>query len=111
MKGLSDGSVPAENLPLIFAMELAKFYKCTVTTLMRFHPKSKAFWHVRFCTWHGKGLLLLSESKNRREVGNKLTKRGYYKPNTASCQFCCSRCENIICYKFPKNIQPTSCIE
>ena len=58
-----------------------------MTVLMRFRPKSKAVWHVEFCIWHGKGLLLLSGSKNRGEVRNKLTKRGYYKPNTESVNF------------------------
>ena len=113
LKGLSDGSVPVENLPLIFATELVKFYKCTTTTLMRFHPKSKAFWHVGFHTWHRKGLLLLSGSKNRGEVRNKLTKRGYYNPQSASVNFIVPDVKTLFAMddKFPKQIQPTSCIE
>ena len=113
VKGLSDGTVPAENLPLIFVTELVKFYKCTTTTLMRFHTKSKAFWCVGFHIWHGKGLLLLSGSKNRGEVRNKLTKRGYYKPDRSSINFVVSDVKTLFAMddKFPKEIQPTSCIE
>ena len=61
---LSAGEMENENLPLILVMEVAKYLRCT-TTLMRFHKNSKAFWRVGYRTWHGRGLLLMSGSKNR----------------------------------------------
>ena len=93
-------------------MELTKFHNCPTTTLMRFHPKSKAFWCVGYCTWHGKGLLLLSGSKNRGEVRNKLTKRGYYNPDTSSVNLVVPDVKTLFNTNdtFPKNIDPTSCI-
>ena len=81
---LSNGTLEIENIPLLLCLERAKLCKCTMTTLMRFHPKSKAFWRVVYRTWHGKGLLLMSGSKNRGQVQNKITKLGYYKPDMAS---------------------------
>ena len=113
IQSLSDRIIPCENLPLIFAMELAKFHNCSTTTLMRFHPKSKAFWHVGYHTWHGKGVLLLSGSKNRGEVRNKLTKRGYYNPNTSSVNLVVPDVKTLFNTNdtFPKNIDPTSCIK
>ena len=68
-------------------MKVAKYLRCTMTTLMRFHVKSKAFWRVGYRTWHGKGLLLMSASKNRGEVRNNETLKGYYKPSIASFNF------------------------
>ena len=67
---LSDGTLEVENIPFILCLERAKLCKCTTNTLMRFHPKSKAFWCVAYRTWHGKGLLLMSGSKNRGQVRN-----------------------------------------
>ena len=80
---------------------------------MRFHPKSKAFWHVGFHTWHGKELLLPSGSKNRGQVRNKLTKRGYYKPDRSSVNFVVPDVKTLFATddQFPKDIQPTPCIE
>ena len=60
---LSNGTLEVENIPLLLCLERAKLYKCTTTTLMRFHPKSKVFWRVAYRTWHGKGLLLMLGSK------------------------------------------------
>ena len=54
---------------------------------MRFHPKLKAFWRVAQRTWHGKGLLLMSGSKNQGQVCNRIKKLGYYKPDVASVNF------------------------
>ena len=65
---LLNGTLEIENIPLLLCLERAKLCKCTMTTLMRFHPKSKAFWRVAYRTWHGKGLLLMSGSKNRGQV-------------------------------------------
>ena len=65
---LSTGEMENENLPSILVMEVAKYLRCTTTTLMRFQQKSKAFWRVGYRTWHGKWLLLMSGSKNRGEV-------------------------------------------
>ena len=70
---LSTGEMENEHLPLILVMEVAKYLRCTTTTLMRFHDKSKAFWRVGYRKWHGKGLLLMSGSKNRGEVRNNET--------------------------------------
>ena len=77
---LSTGEMENEHLPIILVMEVAKYLRCT-TTLMRFHDKSKAFWRVGYRTWHGKGLLLMSGSKNRGEVRNNETVQGHYKPS------------------------------
>ena len=84
-----------------------------VQLLMRFHPKSKAFWHVGYHTWHGKGLLLLSGSKNRSEVRNKLTKRGYYNLNTSFVNLVVPDVKILFNTNdiFPKNINPQSCIK
>ena len=64
MEVLSNGTLDVENIPLLLCLERAKLCKCKTTTLIRFHPKSKAFWRVAYRTWHGKGLLLMSGSKN-----------------------------------------------
>ena len=94
-------------------MEVAKYLRCTTTTLMRFHEKSKAFWRVGYRTWHGKGLLLMSGSKNRDEVKNNETIPGYYKPSRSSFNFVVPdvktlfRGDDII----PKEIKPTACIK
>ena len=110
---LSTGEMENENLPLILVMEVAKYLRCTTTTLMRFHKKSKAFWRVGYRTWHGKGLLLMSGSKNRGEVKNNETIPGYYKPSRSSFNFVVPdvktlfRGDDII----PKEIKPTACIK
>ena len=110
---LSTEEMENENLPLILVMEVAKYLRCTTTTLMRFHKKSKAFWRVGYRTWHGKGLLLMSGSKNRGEVKNNETIPGYYKPSTSSFNFVVPdvktlfRGDDII----PKEIKPTACIK
>ena len=49
---LSNGEVENENLPLILVIEVVKYLRCTTTTLMSFHKKSKAFWRVGYRTWH-----------------------------------------------------------
>ena len=110
---LSTGEMENENLPLILVMEVAKYLRCTTTTLRRFYKKSKAFWRVGYSTWHGKGLLLMSGSKNRGEVKNNETIPGYYKPSRSSFNFVVPdvktlfRGDDII----PKEIKPTAYIK
>ena len=84
---LSNGTWAVENIPLLLCLERAQLCKCTMSTLMRFHPKSKAFWWIAYQMWHGKGLLLMSGNKNRGKVHNTITKLGYYKPEMASINF------------------------
>ena len=47
---LSNGTLEVENIPLLLCLERAKLCKCTTTTLMRFYPRSKAFWRVAYRT-------------------------------------------------------------
>ena len=84
---LANGKLPVNNLPFLLSLERAKFAHVTTTTLMRFRPETKAFFRVGYRTWHGKGMLLLSGSKNRGQVRSHYTKRGYYDPADASVNF------------------------
>ena len=110
---ISTGQLAAENLPLILCLERAKYCKCTTTTLMRFHEKSKAFWRVGYRTWHGKGLLLMSGSKNCGQVCDNITKLGYYKPDMPSINFVVPDVKTLFNeeYSFLKEIPPTKCIQ
>ena len=101
-----------ENIPLLLCLERAKLCKCT-TILMRFHPKSKAFWRVAYRTWHGKGLLLMLGSKNRGQVHNRITKLGYYKPEMASVNFAVPDVKRLFGdgTGLNKIINPMNCIE
>ena len=45
---LSNGTLEVENIPLLLCLERTKLCKCATTTLMRSHPKSKAFWRVAY---------------------------------------------------------------
>ena len=87
MEVISSGKLDARNLPLLCCLERAKFSKLKSTTLMRFYPETKAFYRVAYRTWHGKGLLLMSGSKNQGQVRDHLTKRGIYDPKLASVNF------------------------
>ena len=110
---ISTGQLEAENLPLILCLERAKYCKCTTTTLMRFHEKSKAFWRVGCRTWHGKGLLLMSGSKNHGQVSDNIIKLGYYKTDLSSINFVVPDVKTLFNekYGFPKEIPPTKCIQ
>ena len=110
---LSNGTLEIENIPLLLCLERAKLCKCKTTTLMRFHPRSKAFWRVAYRTWHGKGLLLMSGSKNRGQVCNKVTKLGYYKPDMASVNFAVPDVKRLFGdgTGLNKVINPMNCIE
>ena len=113
MEVLSTGQLEAENLPLILCLERAKFCKCTTSTLGRFHEKSKAFWRVGYRTWHGKGLLLMSGSKNHCQVRDNILRLGYYKPDMSSINFVVPDVKTLLNedYGFPKEIHPTNCIQ
>ena len=110
---ISTGQLEHENLPLILCLERAKYCKCTTTTLMRFHEKLKAFWTMGYRTWHGKGLLLMSGSKNHGQVCDNITKLGYYKPDMSSMNFVVPDVKTLFNekYGFPKEINPTNCIQ
>ena len=112
MQVITDGRLEAENIPLMLCLERAKYCKCTTTTLMRFHEKSKAFWRVGYRTWHGKGLLLMSGSKNRGQVHDKITQLGYYKPEHSSINFVVPDIKTLFNedYGIPKEIPLTNCI-
>ena len=113
MEVISTGVIEAENVVLILCLERARYCKCTTPTLMRFHEKSKAFWRVGYRTWHGKGLLLMSVSKNHGQVHDNITKSGYYKPNMASINFVVPAIKTLFNedYGFPKEIHSTNCIQ
>ena len=113
MEVLSTGQLEAENLPLILCLERAKFCKCTTSTLMRFHEKSKVFWRVGYRTWHGKGLFLMSGSKKCGQVLDNITRLGYYKPGMSSINFVLLDIKTLFNedYGFPKEIPPTNCIQ
>ena len=87
MQVLSTGKLEARNLPLLCCLERAKFCKLKSTTLMRFYSETKAFYRVAYRTFHGKGLLLMSGSKNQGQVRDGITKRGLYDPQQASVNF------------------------
>ena len=110
---ISTGQLEAENLPLILCLERAKYCKCTTTTLMRFHEKSKAFWRVGYRTWYGKGLLLMSGSKNHGQVCDNVTKLGYDKPDMSNINFVVPDVETLFNeeYGFLKESPPTKCIQ
>ena len=110
---ISTGQLETESLPLILYLERAKYCKCTTTTLMRFHEKSKAFWRVGYRTWHGKGLLLMSGSKNHGQLHDNITKLGYYKPDMSAINFVVPEVKTLFNeeYGFLKEIPPTKCIQ
>ena len=112
MQVIADGRLVVKNIPLILCLERENYCKCTTTTLMRFHKKSKAFCRVGYRTWHGKGLLLMSGSKDRGQIHDKITQLGYYKPEHSSINFVVPDIKTLFNedYGFPKEIPPTNCI-
>ena len=110
---LSIGQLEAENLPLILCLERTKFCKCTTSTLMRFHEKSKAFWRVGYRTQHGRVLLLMSGSKDCGQVCDNIKRLGYYKPDMSSINFVVPDVKTLFNedYGFPKKIPSTNCIQ
>ena len=62
---------------------------------------------------HGKGLLLMSGSKNCGQVCDNITRLGYYNPDMSSINFIVSDVKTLFNedYGFSKEIPPTNCIQ
>ena len=60
---IADGTLDADNLPLLLAVERAKLQNLTSTTGMSYRPETLEFWEVFYKTCHGSGIFLASGKK------------------------------------------------
>jgi hypothetical protein len=86
LKHLATGSL-VDNIAFILCLERATFQDCETTTQMRFGKESKQFWETFKMVNEGKGLRLMSGSKNKGQVANSTTTQGKYDPDKANVNF------------------------
>ena len=60
---IADGTLDADNLPLLLTVERAKLQNVISTTAMGYKPETLEFWEVFYRACHGSGLLLASGKK------------------------------------------------
>ena len=84
---ISDGTLDADNLPLLLAVEHVKLQNCDTTTGMTYRPETIKFWDVFYRTCHGSGLLLASGKNNSGQIKSHQTEHGKLDPKKGSYNF------------------------
>ena len=93
---ISDGTLDADNLPLLLAVECAKLQNCDTTTGMTYRPETLEFWDVFYRTCHGSGLLLASGKKNAGQIKSLQTECGKLDPKKSSFNFAVPNIKTIL---------------
>ena len=93
---IADGTLDADNLPLLLAVERAKLQNLTSTTGMSYRPETLEFWEVFYRTCHGSGIMLASGKKNEGQVKAGVTKAGKLNPKEGFFNFAVPSIKTII---------------
>ena len=81
------GTLSPKNLAFLLCLERAKWEDCKNTCGMRYRDVTRQFWEVVYKVCKGITVNLFRGRKNRTDVINEETTRGYYDPRSADINF------------------------
>ena len=85
---VSQGDFPMNNICLLLFLDLVEFYACENTSYMKYRSESTVlFWKVGYLLIKGKFLRYCGGYKNKGQVKQGITEKGFFDPKQSSPNF------------------------